>query len=179
MLSVSQSTIYLWADNGILQSWKTPGGHRRIALDSINQVLRNGTPGKPANNETLRILIVEDEQAIRESTEAIIGSWGLPVTIFLAENGFSGLIEIGRQNPDLILTDLQMPGTDGFAMLQAIRDSSSAYKIIVITGLSSDDIASRGGIPPDIAVMQKPIDFEALRQEIATLCDSKKTSPAF
>lgn len=39
MLGVSQRTVQLWVESGVLKAWKTPGGHRKISLSSVNQII--------------------------------------------------------------------------------------------------------------------------------------------
>jgi len=42
MLGVSPKTIQLWVDNGILAAWKTVGGHRRVTIESVERLKREG-----------------------------------------------------------------------------------------------------------------------------------------
>ena len=66
-----------------------------------------------------RLLIVEDEPSIRESLSSALTEIGYPVRT--AEDGFSALLEIRKQIPDMILSDLNMPGMSGFELLSVVR----------------------------------------------------------
>ena len=129
-LGVSIRTVQLWSEAGVLRAWKTPGGHRRILLSSIDDLLRRrgGDLARRAEDGRYQILIVEDEPDFRRLFELHLGSWGLPIELHSVPSGFDALVRIGASRPDLLITDLRMPGIDGFEMirsLQAFSRSSS------------------------------------------------------
>ncbi len=166
-LGVALSTVQLWVETGILPAWKTPGGHRRIpvdVVDSIQQRQRN-VLSSTHTPELFRVLVVEDDPVQRELYSRQFSEWNLPVQLFVAEDGFEGLVLIGRHNPDLVITDLAMPEMDGFKMIRRLKNQSAITRssIIVVTALSPDDIEAEGGLPTGIPVYPKPIPFAALR----------------
>jgi len=61
-----------------------------------------------------------------------------------------------------------MPGMDGLQMIRSLYKSDllSSDKIIVISGLSKDSIAERGGIPSGVDFFEKPIDVEQLKRAV-------------
>src|SRR5690242_21483426 len=68
-----------------------------------------------------RVLVVDDEEAIRSALSRALAAEGL--LIDLAENGADGLRRALDEGYDLVILDLLMPGTDGFAVLrQLLRD---------------------------------------------------------
>jgi CheY-like chemotaxis protein len=75
------------------------------------------------------------------------------------------LLAIGRDSPDLLVSDLRMPGMDGFQMMRALTGSPfrDGMEIVVVTGLDAVEIAREGGLPPDIRVFHKPVSFGELR----------------
>lgn len=77
-----------------------------------------------------RILVVEDDAAIRRSIVAQLRSEGYEVTE--AGDGKEGLLHVTRDRPDVILTDLAMPTMDGFAFITTVR-KTSATPIIVLS----------------------------------------------
>ena len=83
----------------------------------------------------------------------------------MAEDGFEGLVLIGRHSPDLVITDLAMPDMDGFKMISPLKTQSAITRssIIVVTALGPDDIEAEGGLPAGIPVYPKPIPFATLR----------------
>ena len=169
-LNVALSTVQTWVEQGHLEAFKTPGGHRKVLVSSVESLLSSGMAKRAIDQQqAFRILIVEDEAPLRELYAAHIDSWKLPIDLILAENGYSALLKAATTRPNLLIADLSMPEMDGFRMIQAIREERDTTKlpIIVVTGLSAEEIQDRGGLPPDVVVFPKPIPFQDLKQIIA------------
>lgn len=172
ILSVSLRTAQLWTESGLLEAWKTEGGHRRISRVSIERLLADPIirelPTKasftPSTPDVLKIMVVEDDPALRRLYEVNIKRWPIPIEISTADDGYEALIRIGHNKPDLLISDLQMPGMDGFRMLYAICDAPelAGMKIIVVSGLDQAEISARGGVPSGIPVLPKPVPFDHL-----------------
>ncbi len=172
-LGVALSTVQAWVESGILPAWKTAGGHRRIPLDVIDKVhnRQQAVLATPAPSRTFTVLVVEDDPVQREIYRRQFSAWRLPVEILMAEDGFEGLLLIGRHAPDLVITDLAMPEMDGFKMIHRLKSESAAIRssIIVVTALTPAEIEREGGLPNGIPVYSKPIPFAALRPVIEHL----------
>ncbi len=166
-LGVALSTVQLWVETGVLPAWKTPGGHRRIPADVIDsiQARQRSVLSSTPTPELFRALVVEDDPVQRELYSRQFSEWNLPIQLFMAEDGFEGLVLIGRHSPDLVITDLAMPDMDGFKMISRLKTQSAITRssIIVVTALGPDDIEAEGGLPAGIPVYPKPIPFAALR----------------
>ena len=175
LLGTSLRTVQLWVENATLEAWKTPGGHRRVTMRSINRILeeRAQSLGLGAARH-YKVLIVEDDQQLLALYAMTFKQWGLPIELTIAENGYDGLIKIGELQPDLLISDLQMPHMNGFEMIRTLRRSATIdMRIIVITGLDQTQIAAQGGLPEDIPVLTKPIRFAELRQIVKTALESR------
>lgn len=174
-LCVSLRTVQLWSEAGLLRAWKTPGGHRRILTSSIDELLKRrqgvGTRRPPGGN--YQVLVVEDEPDFRQLFELHLRSWGLPIHFSSVPSGFDALLQIGASQPDLLITDLRMPGIDGFEMLRSLKASGaiSELAIIVVTALTEHTIAERGGLPAGVTVLYKPLRFAELRQRLDRLIE--------
>lgn len=179
MLGVSLRTVQLWSESGLLEAWKTEGGHRRISRSSVQRLLadkgpvegeRQAAPAAPLIDR-LKILVVEDDSVLLKLYKTVIASWGLPIDIIVAGNGVEGLMLVGRDAPDLMITDLSMPGMDGFQLIRSLAASSfrEGMEIVVVTGLDAADIESRGGMPSDVRLFPKPVPFAELRTIAADL----------
>ena len=180
MLGISLSPAQLWEESGLLKAWKTEGGHRRIERASIERLLADSTRATPdpsaamadrtpsiaSKQTTFKILIVEDNDDLRNLYRINLSQWPLKLEIITASNGFEALIKIGNARPDLMIADLFMPDFDGFKMLKTVRAEPEFQNlpIVVVTGLSPDDIATHGHLPEDIAVFQKPVPFAQLQR---------------
>lgn len=187
LLGISVATAQLWAETGLLSAWKTDGGHRRISRESVERHLyRNSVPAElqadtqpmawqpgpqAPSMRPLRVMVVEDDATLLNLYELQIHAWATPAHLQLFDNAFSALLKIGRNPPDLLVVDLNMPDMDGFAMLRKLRraQETQATRIVVISGLDAETIAWRGGIPQGIEVLPKPVPFkrlEAIGQEV-------------
>lgn len=178
LLGVSHRTVQLWVEGGVLQAWKTAGGHRRILLTSVhrlvaqrNQAVNGGQPAaaaaEPAPSTARRIVMADDDATLLRLYELEISGWGLDAELIKARDGFDALIRIGEAKPDLLISDLNMPGMDGFRMVRTLRADPRYGKmaIIVISGLDRATIASMG-LPADIPVFSKPVRFPELRAKV-------------
>lgn len=167
MLSVSLGTVQQMVENGLLDAWKTSGGHRRIRVTSVEAYLRKRQAGSQQSTagEALRVLIAEDDRIMQALYETTLEKWEMPLNVRIVAGGFEGLMEIGRNPPDLLVSDLVMPGLDGFAMIRKLRSDPQLTQmdIVAVTGLSPDEIEREGGLPDDVLVYGKPIPFRELK----------------
>ncbi len=180
-LGVSLRTVQLWSEAGVLRAWKTPGGHRRILRASVTELLRRrGSDLAPTRSGLLQVLVVEDEVDFRKLFELHLNSWKLPIELHCVASGFDALMHIGAVRPDLLITDLRMPGIDGFEMIRALQASESIgeMSILVITALTQHTIAERGGLPAGIPILQKPLRFDDLRQRLVEMLSSRELARA-
>lgn len=171
-LGVALSTVQAWVEAGTLPAWKTAGGHRRIPEEAVTALLeRQRSALGAAAPRQFKVLVVEDEPVQRELYVRQFAAWQLPVQMLMAEDGFEGLLLIGRHSPDLIITDLAMPEMDGFKMIRRLKSRSSTVhgSLIVVTALTPQEIESHGGLPPGIPVYHKPVPFAALRPVVEHL----------
>lgn len=189
-LGVAVRTVQLWVEAGVLTAWKTAGGHRRIpraALEELlverNKVMHPTAPesenSAPARNrravdalqapaappEVLKLLIVEDDPNIMRLYQMWVQSWNFKVDLTLVNNGYEGLLRIGQLRPDVVLTDLMMPGMDGFQLVRSLKSPNLGFdslKLVVVSALSRQDIQNRGGLPEGVDVFEKPIPFDRI-----------------
>lgn len=170
MLGVSLRTVQLWVESGVLNAWKTVGGHRRIAHTAVEALLaqQREALGETPTDEQPRILIVEDDDSLLELYKLTIDSWGLPMQVVTAKNGFDGLIRLGQLHPDVLISDLVMPKMDGLEMIRVLRENPEYddIAIMVVTSLSTHQIDTRGGLPGDVSRFDKPVPFDELRKRV-------------
>ena len=83
-------------------------------------------------NEHPCIMVVDDEQAIRTLLKRTLEMEGWEV--ILAEDGRSALAMMEKREPDLVILDINMPGLDGFQVLERIRQHSNV-PVIMLTGI--------------------------------------------
>ena len=90
-------------------------------------------------SQTLRILIVDDEPSQRAGLAGMVNAWGMMAET--ASDGAAALEKLAKMPVDVILTDLNMPGMDGFALLERLHGVDNAPPAIVITAFGSMDSA--------------------------------------
>ncbi|MFO1318421.1 MAG: response regulator [Burkholderiales bacterium] len=171
-LGVSLRTVQLWTESGVLDAWKTPGGHRRVLLTAVEKILAQRMPAATtasSRERVLDVLVVEDEPSLLELYRLNFATFDTPIALRTAGNGYEGLIRIGERRPEVLVTDLMMPGIDGFRMLRTLmaRPELADMRVVVVTGLQSRDVEDRGGLPPNVTVLGKPIPFDRLEQILA------------
>ncbi|MGO9339804.1 MAG: response regulator [Terracidiphilus sp.] len=88
------------------------------------------------------LLIVDDEPSIRTTLSCLLEEMGFRVRT--AEDGLSALIEIGEEIPDILLSDLHMPGMSGFELLTVVRCRFPALRTIAMSGAFSGDEVPSG-----------------------------------
>ena len=80
----------------------------------------------------LRLLVVDDEPSLRRSFSLVFHQLGYDVRS--AEDGFSALSEMRKEIPDILLSDLNMPGMSGFELLSVVRRRFPAVPVIAMSG---------------------------------------------
>lgn len=128
-------------------------------------------------DEPKRILVVDDDSQIRSTLKDYLESMNHEVET--AQDGFEALAKL-EFDVDLVLTDLDMPGMDGYEITQQIRENPEYMDlpIIMITGLSSRKDRLRAvetGVDDFIA---KPIDTTEIRIRVTSLLKRKEAQDA-
>ncbi len=103
------------------------------------------------------ILIIDDEQSIRTTLAGILHDEGH--TTVACQSGEEGLARFAREDFDLILLDLWLPGMDGMVVLERLR-SAGAPPVIVISGHGNVDTAVRATRLGAYDFMEKPLSLE-------------------
>ena len=84
-----------------------------------------------------KILILEDEKPLAHALELKLTHEGFEVTT--TDNGETGINLIGKEKYDLILSDLIIPGIDGFGVLESIKSKKLKIPVIVMTNLNQEE----------------------------------------
>jgi PAS domain S-box-containing protein len=124
----------------------------------------------PTGCET--ILVVEDEESVRDLTVRVLEQQGY--TVLAAGHPKEALrwSEQHRKPIHLLLTDVIMPGMNGTGLARALTSSRPGLKILYVSGYTADAIARRVVLAPDVAFLQKPFTARALAREVRQLLDA-------
>ncbi|MDP0928318.1 response regulator [Paracoccus onubensis] len=105
---------------------------------------------------TIRILAIDDSPTIRALVAKALRGAGFEVV--LASDGVSGIESLQEAQPDLIITDINMPRMDGFRVIETVRadDRYSDVPILVLTTESGADLKARARRAGATAWIVKP-----------------------
>lgn len=101
-----------------------------------------------------KILIVDDEQTVRDLMQAYLARRGYDVTT--AVDGIFGLERFEKDKPDLVFTDIVMPRMNGLEMLAKIRDQHPLVFVVVMTGFSDENTAIKSAQLGVVDYLVKP-----------------------
>ena len=126
-----------------------------------------------------KIVFCEDEKMLQTLYSAFLRTTGHEV--HMVANGFEGLALIEREHPDVILTDISMPGLDGFALAAVIRGKPmlASIPIIFVTAFAQKQDREEAARYAPISYLVKPFTKAALRETIAAVLrgESDESTP--
>lgn len=175
LLGLSLGTVQQMVEAGVLEGWKTAGGHRRIRVTSVERFLVRSVTGPASSgrraHDKLVVIVAAEATASREFYEKVFDDTRLAVETRVLGNGFDVLLEVGRNPPDLLIIDLDMDVLDGFEMVRRIRSSRVAgdMDIVAVSPIAAELIEKKGGLPPDVTVYFEPAPMAELRGYLQAL----------
>jgi len=117
----------------------------------------------------MKVLIVDDTKTLLSLIQVYLMGWGLQFAE--AHDGLEGLRRARELRPDLIISDVRMPGMDGFELCAAVRSDAKlhAVPIILLTSLKDDVSRHKGRLVGATAFLSKPVSVEELRSAVGKL----------
>jgi CheY-like chemotaxis protein len=126
----------------------------------------------PRGDET--ILLVEDDAVMREATRRLLTRLGYRV--LTAHDAAEALRACEEEKPpDLVITDLVMPGMDGLALAARVRERHPSIPILLVSGHGADVLAAHRVERKDLPFLGKPYTPEALAERVRELLDPAGT----
>jgi two-component system nitrogen regulation response regulator NtrX len=119
-----------------------------------------------------RILVVDDEAAIRDSLRMILEYEGYEV--LAAATGEDGIGQAEREAPDLVFLDVKMPGMDGLEVLQRLRHLVEVTPIVVISGHGTVSTAVEATKLGAFDFIEKPLERERVLVTVRNAVDSRR-----
>jgi CheY-like chemotaxis protein len=119
----------------------------------------------------LEVMVVDDEAGIRELLADHLHGHGLVVTTM--PDGQAAVAALAGSNGrfGLVLTDINMPGADGFEVLRAAREANAAAEVVVITGYASRDSAQQALGLGAHSYLRKPFKLGQLDAILQGICE--------
>ncbi len=128
--------------------------------------------GEDWASRRLDIFIADDEEPVRKIVEQALTHAGH--TVRSAPDGFEALEQLGpdARRPDLLITDVSMPGMDGFELLGSLRERFPGLPVIFISGLPEEFFERAGrSLGGRFEVLRKPFRLAALERVIRTVLE--------
>lgn len=118
-------------------------------------------------NDKIRMLLVEDEQTLADIIADTLGEKEFDVTV--AYNGAEGLRRFDEVRPDVVVTDIMMPGMDGFSFVDALRRRSADVPILFLSARSAVDDVIHGFETGGNDYLRKPFAMSELVVRVKAL----------
>jgi len=176
-LNVSRRTVYYWITEGILKPIRI-GNIYRFDPNDIERLIDYGRNAPLPAKSAKKILAVDDDILVRESIKLLLGRAGYSVTA--VPDGKSAVTLWEREDFDLTLTDMRMPGMDGLQTLKAIRKlrektQKEAKPEIIITAYDDTEAKEEAASIGVREFLVKPFELDdflaTISKNIATPAD--------
>ena len=175
-MSVAYSIVTRHAGEILIESQPSKGSIFTVILsksfEKKSAPIERHEEKKSQKVGTAHILIVDDEESLRDILEEMLLAGGYKVT--QAAGGIEGLAVFQKENIDLLITDLGMPGMSGWEFVDKVKEIKPALPVILTTGwgaqVSPEDIDSKG----ISMVMDKPFTLEKVLEMVSEVLEQNK-----
>ena len=164
MLGLSTTLVQTLVDQGDLKGWKTRGGHRRIALDSIvdyQTVSRYSAGSHHKQSAKPKVTVVIESPQLFDRLQSECAAWKMPIEVNFFDSVTEALLELSSQKPDMIVVEMFMPRGQQEKTLQALENFNqrghAPLSVVLIT--AEKDLASvmPSGVSSSIQVVSGPL----------------------
>ena len=114
----------------------------------------------------MKVLLFDDTRTLLSLIQVYLMGW--KIEFVEAKDGVEGLAKAKEHKPDLVISDVRMPGMDGFELCAAIRADAvlHATPIVLLTSLNDDTSRKKGKLVGASAFLTKPVSVEELRKTV-------------
>ncbi len=126
-----------------------------------------------SNEKRPTVLVIEDNDEIRQYMALILGN---EYRVIQATDGDSGLTKAMRQIPDIVISDVMMPGRNGFELCKTLKEnlSTNHIPVILLTACALDEQRAQGFESGADAYISKPFDAHILQIRIRKLIEGRE-----
>lgn len=178
MLEVDPGSVANWIDGGKLKAHRTPGGHRRVAVEDLIEFLQAHKMPIPEQlrQDPVCVVVVDAEPDMAKMIGGAIRSDFPAFEVIEAQDGFRAGSIIATMRPEVVVLDLRMPGLDGFDVCKLIKSEEATKHAVVIamTGFPSADSEQRIKACGAKVCMEKPLDLPLLMTHIRASMGSRR-----
>lgn len=108
-----------------------------------------------------RVLVVEDEPSLRNLLDKFLSEHACCVVAVTDGRSALKYLNSGRAAPDLILTDVSLPGMDGYDLVREVKRRHPEIMVVILSGLVEETVRRNADPQPD-AILKKPITLREL-----------------
>jgi signal transduction histidine kinase len=119
-----------------------------------------------------KVLIIDDEEAARYGIRRALGNQGYELDE--AGDGVAALARLDTYQPDVIISDINMPGMDGLTLLRHLNRRKEPPLVVLITAYGSEAVAAEALRAGAYDYLAKPFDVEALRAAVRNAVDQQR-----
>jgi len=127
----------------------------------------------PAGTPAPRVLVVDDDRAVRDSLRRALSLHGFRVT--LAEDGMEAIRQVHADVPDVVVLDVMMPGVDGIGVVRRLRQDGHQVPILLLTARDTVPDRVSGLTEGADDHLAKPFALEELLARIGALLRRSRT----
>lgn len=112
------------------------------------------------------MILVDDDESLLRLHQIMLGRFLTTTLIDCVDNALEAMLRMELEEPDLVIVDLNMPGIDGFSLMGLLETDARYAGVarVALSGLNAKDVRMGGGLPPDVLVIQKPLDLRKMQQ---------------
>ncbi len=133
---------------------------------------RHGEVPETAEHKDITVLVVDDEPRMRQSVRDLLMAYGY--SCLLAEDGMNALQILDRENIDLLLLDLNMPGISGYQVMQQVKREHPDTAIIVVSGETTFESAAEALRQGAREFLRKPYAPDELSRVVGNVLDKRR-----
>ncbi len=117
----------------------------------------------------MKVLLVDDTRTLLSLIQVYLMGW--QIEFHEAKDGMEGLARAREVRPDLIVSDVRMPGMDGFELCAAVRADPDLFAtpVVLLTSLNDDTSRKKGKLVGASAFLTKPVSVDELRRTVGSL----------
>ena len=147
------------------QARSVRGGRHKLGDDDAADLRAPEQPtpvgGGPGPRD---VLLVADNPIWQVRCEQALAPFLPTIQLRFAETGYLALLQIGQKAPDLLITNLELPGMDGLVMLRTLErcESIAGMRILALSHMDEQELKRRGGLPASAELMQLPVSPEGV-----------------
>lgn len=118
-----------------------------------------------------KIVIIDDSRMMRTVLRRILERGGHEVVEWEPMSAGEIMEQVALENPDLLITDYQMPGANGATVVKMARKAKPGIKVIAFTALRDTEVVELLGRVEVNAVLTKPAHEESLLDAVKTILE--------